>query len=109
MVPSLLAAETVQLRLHCGLQPGLYGRDPQVLWGCGSVLLPGVLPSLNLRQLPPAGWEPPLQPSSPRGHQEAPVLVPGWGNAPVPPLYPAAIPAPLAEPSQIGEQHPASP
>lgn len=30
MVPSLLAAETVQLELHCRLQPSLGGRDPQV-------------------------------------------------------------------------------
>lgn len=76
-VPSLLAAETVQLGLHCGLQPSLCGRDPQVLRGRGSVLLPGVLPSLGLGQLPPSGWEPPLQPGSLRSHQECPALVPG--------------------------------
>lgn len=55
MVSSLLAAETVQLRLHCRAQPGLRDRDAQVSQGCGSALLPGVLPSLGLRQLPPAG------------------------------------------------------
>lgn len=77
MVRYLLAAETVQIRLHCRLQPDLCGKDLQVSWGHGSGLLSGVLPSVDLRQLPAAGWEPSLQPGSPRSHQESPALVPG--------------------------------
>lgn len=95
MVSSLLAAETVQLRLHCRLQPGLCVRDLQMSWGHGSGLLPGVLPSIGFRQLPAAGWEPSLQRGSPRSHQESPAPVPGWGHAAAPPpLRPAPIPFP---------------
>lgn len=86
MVPSLLAAETVQLRLHCRLQPGLCGRGPPVFGAYGSVLLPGVLSSLGLRQLPPAGREVILQQVSPRGHQQPPALVPGCGHTAASPL-----------------------
>lgn len=102
MVLSLLAAEKVQLRLHCRLQPGLCDRDPQVSWGCSSALPVGKLPSLSLRRLPLAGWEPPLQAGSPKDHH-------GLGHAAAPPPCPAPVPAPLARPSSIRKQQPGRP